>query len=69
MSDAVVSLAAERSARRSRDGGPPVWIFRCLACGCYSFKLIEIDGEDNIACANCEAWIVEFDLRKNREIS
>lgn len=59
----VVSLEVVRSARR-----PERRIFRCIACGSYSFKIIEEDGEDSLACANCEAWIYEFDVVKNRPI-
>jgi transcription elongation factor Elf1 len=59
----VVSLEARRSGRY-----PNRRIFRCLACGSYTFKIVEEDGTDFISCANCEGWINEFDVAKNRPI-
>lgn len=67
MADEVISLAAVKSARRS-DETNNVRIFRCIACDCYSFKVIEIRGESCLACANCETWIQEFDLVLTRAI-
>jgi transcription elongation factor Elf1 len=62
MADNVISLEAHKSARE-----PLRRIFRCIACDSYQFKLIEVDGEDHISCANCEAWINEFNLVRTRE--
>lgn len=56
MSD-VVNLKAWKSERE-----PDRRVFSCVACGSFAFKVIEIDGEDHLGCANCEAWINEFDL-------
>lgn len=59
----VISLAKHQSPRE-----PLRRLFKCVACDSYHFKLIEIDGDDHIACAHCEAWITEFELVKLREI-
>jgi len=58
----IVSLEAWRSAR-----DPERRIFRCTACGSSAFKVIEIDGEHHLGCANCEAWIDDFSLSRMRE--
>jgi hypothetical protein len=58
----VISLAAVRSQRR-----PEVRIFCCVECRSYSFKIVELDGEDWLACANCENWIQEFKLIRTRD--
>jgi transcription elongation factor Elf1 len=43
-------------------------IYRCIHCSSFNFKIIEIDGEDHLGCANCETWINEFQVTKNTEI-
>jgi len=63
MTEMVISLAAVKSARQ-----PKRRIFYCIACGSYAFKIIEADGEDSLACANCEAWIYEFNLVRTNPI-
>jgi transcription elongation factor Elf1 len=55
----VISLGAKKSAREEERR-----IFYCLACGSYSFKVVESKGEDWLACANCECWIIEFSLTR-----
>ena len=62
-----VSLAAIRSQRRS-DETNHIHLFSCTACHCYSFKIIELAGTIQLACANCEAWIREFDLVPTRAL-
>jgi hypothetical protein len=60
MSDNIVSLASRRSPRDDERK-----LFYCTACGCYSFKIIEIAGDLLLGCSNCEAWIGdEFTLAR-----
>jgi transcription elongation factor Elf1 len=64
VSDNVVTLAAVKSQRQ-----PERRIFRCIACGSFTFKVIEQDGDDLIlSCANCEGWITDFAITKTRPI-
>jgi hypothetical protein len=58
----IITLLPRRSQRE-----PTRRIFSCIGCGGYSFKLLEIDGADHIACANCETWIREFELVRTRD--
>lgn len=58
----VITLSKRQSAR-----DPERRIFSCISCGSASFKILEVDGDDHIACANCEDWIHDFELVRTRE--